>query len=149
MKVFSIFSFEVSVLNGGNWIASYFQVPGMWRNHLLSRRSREVSSPGTSFHLPWERMCSVDYVRCQISIDFVDITIHCIVLKWTSLCSLDCVFYSSIALRLALGAGYMLSPRWSQKVLTLPLSNSLGVPCVTKCLLSFFMMTVPVLLCNY
>ena len=31
---------------------------------------------------------------------------------------------------------------------SLPLSNSLDVACVTKCLLSFFMMTVPVLLCN-
>ena len=31
---------------------------------------------------------------------------------------------------------------------SLPLSNSLGVPCVTKCLFSFFVMTVPVLLCN-
>ena len=31
---------------------------------------------------------------------------------------------------------------------SLPLSNSLGVPCVTNCLLSFFMMTVTVLLCN-
>ena len=57
-------------------IICHFQISRVWRDHLLSRRSREAGSPGPSIHLPWERVRSMDHVCCQISVNFVTIIIY-------------------------------------------------------------------------
>ena len=43
----------------------------MWRNHLLSRGSRETGPPCQGLHLPGERMRVLDHVCCPIPVDFV------------------------------------------------------------------------------